>query len=188
MVTNCPRYSGNAAAVSRVLEAHATEKSFICYGEQLRDSAIDTTKIMKYRMLIGDVHRIQPNLCFSQTCMSAAVKKLVDAKAFQFEEGQEADYIKTIALRLRTLCCHVAQAESKECKAPWLMEMPWRSGHSPQDSCQDAEPPDTAAQDFIYAKYHPVTKQLVSVKKRIATFSFASSNRPSRCCRSRSRR
>ena len=122
------RYKGDPTLLADALAPYATSRSFVQYDEcnNVAKAKIDPQKIKKLHPILNALREIHPKLTFTKRTVEAAISLLVDRLGFGLKPEHKADFISTIAQRLRNALRVVTQAEMKSPNAAWVRELPWR--------------------------------------------------------------
>ena len=122
------RYKGDPTLLADALAPYATSRSFVQYDEcsNVAKAKIDPQKIKKLHPISNALREIHPKLTFTKRTVEAAISLLVDRLGFGLKPEHKADFISTIAQRLRNALRVVTQAEMKSPNAAWVRELPWR--------------------------------------------------------------
>jgi hypothetical protein len=122
------RYKGDPALLADALAPYATSRSLVQYDEcnNVAKAKIDPQKIKKLHPILNALREIHPKLTFTKRTVEAAISLLVDRLGFGLKPEHKADFVSTIAQRLRNALRVVTQAEMKSPNAGWVRELPWR--------------------------------------------------------------
>jgi hypothetical protein len=92
------------------------------YAEQDGKGAISPNMLKQFADLWQKLHKLQNNLSFNKTTMTAANKAVMEKKQeeWQLTDQQDLEQPKVLANRLRLACRHVSQALGKKTSPQWI--------------------------------------------------------------------
>ena len=116
------RYEGTLADLVEALQPAVKSDGWLQYAEDHR-SKINTKEIIRHASLIQKLATLQPNLSFKKTDIVGALMKISTNSALGLQSTEEqTEWAKTMDLRLRTMCRHVAQNKDRS-SAGWLKKV-----------------------------------------------------------------
>ena len=104
------RYAGSGDELVKVLSPHVPRPCFVKYAETAENKKTMKSLIISQGHLIRAVHLICPNLSFTKTQMSAALKRIAEDKKFFEDPADMHDWVCTCTARLRHMFRDYGQA------------------------------------------------------------------------------
>jgi len=132
-------FRGDATAVALVLSRYADRPAFVDYGEDASQPPVPR-KCQAHAELVNELRELSPTLNFSQSLLEQSLQQVAESKGFSFgTDAVRADYLQSVARRLRCLMRHVRQTEIKSPRAAWLRVFTRPSGFDAQSAGGDEE-------------------------------------------------
>lgn len=130
--------------IADALRPHAQQLSFVWYAEDL-NAKLDATLLVRHDRVLLSLRQLHRRLTFTKRQVTDALQILLqeklDAGSWTLSEHDQEDWVKTMDLRLRSMCRHLAQAMLKNPPARWVEGM--ASGQRFDQQEPDAPPPTT---------------------------------------------
>ena len=122
--TRC-RYSGGVQPLVDALLPLATSPGWFRYAEAEGKGAQNPKALKQFAGLWKKFRKLQDNLSFNKTTMTAATTAVMKAKQqeWQLDEKQKCEQPQVMSNRIRLACRHVCQALCKKAKPKWICEI-----------------------------------------------------------------
>lgn len=130
--------------IADALRPHARKLSFVWYAEDL-NAKLDATLLVRHDRVLLSLRQLHRRLTFTKRRVTDALQILLqeklDAGSWTLSEYDQKDWVKTMDLRLRSMCRHLTQAMLKNPPARWVEGR--ASGPRFDQQEPDAPPPTT---------------------------------------------
>ena len=111
-----PRYDGSMEELAVALAAFVTKPFFIKYGEKMDKEKVVPSHIIPHKEMLQTLHRLQPNLAFSQKQMETAFLEIHKMKAtdetWSITDQNAEQWAQMADKKLRTMLRHVNQVHT----------------------------------------------------------------------------
>ena len=114
-----PRYEGDAETLAAAILPSATNAGWLHYSTDMKDK-IDVARIRTHAALIRRLYLLQANLSFTKTQVEAAMQIVLLKGHFSLADKHRVSWVKVTAQRMRVMCRHVSNTNTKATKPKWL--------------------------------------------------------------------
>ena len=118
----------SSEALADVIKPFVSVPSSIRYGESMK-AKLDPNMLAKNSKLLGALQHHCANMSYTKGQVTGALAIIVAERnnrtaGWNLDEGQVADYISTVDMRIRVMCRHLQQGLCRKSPPRWLSLLP----------------------------------------------------------------
>lgn len=143
------RFEGTADQLALVVTPFVRSSTWLRYSEKA-SAKLEVASISRHGELVRALLRVQQNLSFTKVVMEQAMRHIVKRRVgdLRIKEEYWQEWARVQACRLRVLCRHVANSNTKARKPAWLSALLRGEGHDDADAGKDeGEEEEARAED-----------------------------------------